>query len=333
MLGLTNIQLRMRALIAYDRMADPENARGRAAAAVAAKLRSRNVDVEAAVSFEGGAAIARSDAGLHCYFVDWTLGENDPASHAEANELLSLIRSRNAKAPLFLMADRDAKRSITLEAMRLADEFVWLLEDTAPFIAGRALAAMRRCLSQLLPPFTDTLLRYSQSDGHSWSAPGHQGGIAFTKSPVGRVFFDFFGEDLFRTDSGIERGNLGSLLDHSGPVKESEAFIARDFGADLSYSVLSGSSASNRAIFMGCVAEGQIALCDRNCHKSIEQGLVVSGSVPLYMTPQRNRNDIIGPLPRGQFDPENIAAKIAKHPLKSEIKGGKPVYAVATNST
>jgi arginine decarboxylase len=29
------------------------------------------------------------------------------------------------------------------------------------------------------------------------------------------------------------------------------------------------------------VQAGRIALCDRNCHKSIEQGLVVTGGIPV----------------------------------------------------
>jgi arginine decarboxylase len=333
MLGRTNIQLKMRALIVDDELAKPGSARGRAVAGLAEELRHQNVDVAEAISHEDGLAIVSSDAGLHCYFVDWTLGMNDEGSHAAATEVLRAIRARNAHAPVFLMADRDSRGSMTVEALQLADEFVWMLEDTAVFVAGRALAAIRRYLAQLLPPFTDALLRYSQSDEHSWSAPGHQGGIAFAKSPVGRVFFDFFGENLFRTDSGIERGNLGSLLDHSGPVKESETLIARIFGADFSYSVLNGTSGSNRTIFMACVGENEFALCDRNCHKSIEQGLVLSGGIPVYMTPTRNRYGIIGPLPRDAFRPEAIAAAVASHPLRARAKGDTPVYAVVTNCT
>lgn len=96
-----------------------------------------------------------SDAALHCICVDWTLGRNDQRSHAQALELLHAIRQRHERVPVFLMADRDAKRSITVEAMGLADEFLWMLEDTAPFVAGRVLAAIERYLERLLPPFTD----------------------------------------------------------------------------------------------------------------------------------------------------------------------------------
>ena len=61
---------------------------------------------------------------------------------------------------------------------------------------------------------------------------------------------------------------------------ESERYAARVFGAHRSYSVLNGTSGSNRAIMSACVGDAEIALCDRNCHKSIEQGLVLTGGMP-----------------------------------------------------
>lgn len=42
------------------------------------------------------------------------------------------------------------------------------------------------------------------------------------KAPAGRAYFDFFGENLFRSDLSISVGELGSLLDHSGPIGASE---------------------------------------------------------------------------------------------------------------
>lgn len=270
MIGRTNKPLKMRVLMVDDDLGSPASARGRVLNELVEEFHNRNAELVKATSYEDG--LASVIAALHCICLDWTLGKNDDASHAQALDLRRTIRQRNEHVPVFLMADRNAKKSITVEAMELADEFVWMLEDTAPFIAGRVVAAIQRYLEHLLPPCTDALIRYTLKDEHSWAAPGHQGGIAFTKSPVGRVFFDFFGENLFRSDSGIERGNLGSVLDHSGPVGDSEAYVSRIFGSHASYSVLNGTSGSNRAIFMACVGENQYALCDRNCHKSISRG-------------------------------------------------------------
>ncbi|MEE2025851.1 Orn/Lys/Arg family decarboxylase [Alkalimonas mucilaginosa] len=333
MLSRTNKPLTQRILLIDDTLSEYNSTRGRVLAELIHEFQQCHAEVVQAISYDDAQAAIVSDAGLHACLLDWTLGNNDSKSHQQAMELLRIIRSRNATMPIFLMADKAAKHSLTLEAMELADEFIWLLEDTAPFIVGRVLAAVRRYLEKLLPPFTDALLRYSQQDEHSWAAPGHQGGIAFTKTAIGRIFFDFFGENLFRTDGGIERGNLGSILDHSGPVKDSEDFVARIFGAHASYAVLTGTSGSNRAIFMACVGENQFALCDRNCHKSIEQGLVLTGGIPVYLTPSRNRYGIIGPLLPDQYDASRIQQQLEEHPLAAQAQGNKATFAVVTNCT
>jgi arginine decarboxylase len=147
------------------------------------------------------------------------------------------------------------------------------------------------------------------------------------------VFFDFYGENLFRTDMGIERGALGSLLSHSGPIGESERYAARVFGAHRSYSVLNGTSGSNRAIMSACVGDNEIALCDRNCHKSIEQGLAITGGIPVFLSPTRNRYGIIGPIPPERLETEAISKAIAQNPLAKGASAKKPVYAVVTNCT
>jgi arginine decarboxylase len=332
MIGRTNVLIRPRTLIVDDRLSMPATAGGRSVRALAAELSMQNIDVLESSSFADGRNLVASDASIACIFLTWTLGANDDQSHQEGTELLRFIRACSPKVPVFLMADRSGNRSITPEVMGLSDEFVWLLEDTAPFIVGRAQAAMRRYLQVLLPPFTKALASYAALQEYSWAAPGHQGGVAFLKSPVGTIFFETFGEALFRTDMGIERP-LGSLLSHSGAIGAAEEYAARVFGAHRSYSVINGTSGSNRAIMSGMVGENEFAICDRNCHKSIEQGLVISGGIPVFLTPSRNRYGIIGPIHPDQMMPEAIAEKIANHPLGQQAVSHKASYAVVTNST
>ena len=218
MLADTTRVLRHRVLIVDDAFGKPGAAPGRSVRALAQALRDRNHEVIEAQSLEDGSVVVVSDAAVHCVFVNWTLGENNAHTHEQVTAFLRLVRQRNAAVPIFLMADRTVAGTITIEVARLTDELVWLLEDTAAFLAGRAQAAIQRYLEQLLPPYAEALMHYNREREYSWAAPGHQGGVAFLKSPVGRLFFDFYGENLFRSDMGIERGALGSLLGHSGPV-------------------------------------------------------------------------------------------------------------------
>jgi arginine decarboxylase len=322
-----------RVLMVDDELQGSATAGSRAVRALADDMRARRLEVIEAFSYEDGLATVTSDAAIHGIFVNWSLGSDDKKSHKKATDLLRTIRKRNAKVPIFLMADRALAGTITIEIATIADEFVWILEDTSAFVGGRAAAAVERYVAALLPPFAKALAGYDRDREYSWAAPGHQGGVAFLKSTVGRAFFDFYGENLFRTDMGIERGSLGSLLGHTGPIGESERYAARVFGAHRSYSVLNGTSGSNRSIMSACVGDEEIALCDRNCHKSIEQGLVLTGGIPVFLSPTRNRYGIIGPIAPASLEPPAIAKSIKANPLAKKAASERPVYAVLTNCT
>lgn len=329
-----NSMIPSRVLCIDDDLVVKSTTASRRIAAIVGALRARGVEVIESLSYEDGEANLVSDSSIHCLLLDWSLGENDEASHAAATALLRNLRRRNAALPVFLLADRKARSGpMTVEVASLADEFIWTLEDSPDFIARRVEAALSRYFDNLLPPFAHALVNYNRDAEYSWAAPGHQGGVAFTKSPIGRLFHDAYGETLFRTDMGIERGALGSLLSHTGPIGESEQYAARVFGSDRSYSVLNGTSASNRTIMSACIGEHQIALCDRNCHKSIEQGLAITGGIPVFLQAGRNRYGVIGPIHPDQMTPAAIAAKIAANPLAAAAKSSKPVYSVVTNCT
>ena len=323
-------RLSMRALVVDDELADP-TAEGRAARALVEELQAREVEVVEATSAADGMSVVVSDSAIHAILVDWTLG--DDKGHVKATELLRFVRSRNARIPIFLMAERGEAATIPIEVMELADEYIWTLEDTAAFVGGRVAAAIRRYLEVMLPPLAAAVMKFSQVYEYSWHTPGHTGGTAFLKSPVGRIFFDYFGENLLRSDLSISVGALGSLLDHTGPIGEHEKYAARVFGAHRTYCVTNGTSTSNRVIFMAAVGRGQIALCDRNCHKSIEHSLVMSGGIPSYLVPLRNRYGIIGPIPPANLKPAAIKAAIKANPLVPKGADTRPVYSVVTNST
>jgi len=323
-------RLSLRALVVDDELTAP-TAEGRAARALVQELHGRGVEVVEAASAEDGMSVVVSDSAIHAVLLDWTLG--DDGDHDRARALLEFVRARNARIPVFLMAERGEASSIPLEVMANVNEYIWTLEDTAAFVGGRVAAAMRRYLALLLPPMAAALTKFSQEYEYSWHTPGHAGGTAFLKSPVGRIFFDYFGENLLRSDLSVSVGALGSLLDHTGPIGEHERYAARVFGAHRTYCVTNGTSTANRVIMTAAVGRNQIALCDRNCHKSIEHGLVLTGGIPSYFVPLRNRYGIIGPIPPERLQKDAIDAALAANPLIGADVDPRPVYAVITNST
>src|SRR4051812_29446559 len=191
MIEHTSKPLTRRVLIVDDELTHPTSAGGHAVQGLAHELRGRGMEVVGANSCEDGVATVVSDSAIHCVFVNWTLGNGngngsrkngggnvggkgggEGHDHAEAGELLGTLRSRNAKVPVFLMADRKVAGTVTVEVATMADEFVFTLEDTASFVAGRAAASIDRYLQGLLPPFAAALASYQQEREYSWAAPG-----------------------------------------------------------------------------------------------------------------------------------------------------------------
>jgi arginine decarboxylase len=146
------------------------------------------------------------------------------------------------------------------------------------------------------------------------------------------MFHQFFGENMLRADVCNAVDELGQLLDHTGAVAASEQNAARIFGADHLFFVTNGTSTSNKIVWHANVADNDIVVVDRNCHKSVLHAIIMTGAVPVFLMPKRNHYGIIGPIPESEFLPETIAAKIAAHPIAKDL-GTKPQMLTITQST
>jgi len=272
---------------------------------------------------------------VDCILISSTLGGTSSEKNADAKHLIHEIRQRNEDIPIFLMTEpmEDTSSILTVDTIREVNEYIYIMDDTPEFIAGRIIAAAHRYEDSLYPPFFGALVRFSKDFEYSWHTPGHAGGTAFRKSPAGRLFHNFFGEQLFRSDLSISVGELGSLLDHSGPLGEAERYAAKVFGADMTYFVTNGTSTANKIVFFGRVTKDDVVLVDRNCHKSAEHALTMTHSIAVFMIPTRNRYGIIGPIPPDEMTPGMIKSKIDACPMTKGIESKKPVHAIITNST
>ena len=324
------ILYRRRVLVVHNGL-DGHRASGRATAGLIAALKQRDIDVIEAASLSEAQAQIAMHSLLQAVLVDWDL--EGSKGHGAATSFIAEVRTRTAHLPIFLLAASGAVNDMPAEVLAEVNDYVWLFEDTTDFIGGRIVAAIDRYRATLLPPMFKALANFAHRYEYSWHTPGHAGGTAFMKHPAGRAFVEFFGEELFRSDLSISVGEVGSLLDHSGPIGEAERNAARVFGADRTYFVTHGSSTSNRVILMSSVTRNQIALCDRNCHKSVEHAMTLSGAIPTYLMPARNYLGLIGPIPSQRLEPSVVAASIAANPLVTAGIDPAAVHAVITNST
>ncbi|MDH1263645.1 Orn/Lys/Arg decarboxylase N-terminal domain-containing protein [Pseudomonas sp. GD03944] len=303
--------------------------------AIARELEQDGFTILSTASSAEGRIVASTHHGLACILVAAEgAGENKHLLQ-DMVELIRIARVRAPQLPIFALGEQVTIENAPAEAMPDLNQLrgiLYLFEDTVPFLARQVARAARNYLDGLLPPFFRALVQHTAQSNYSWHTPGHGGGVAYRKSPVGQAFHQFFGENTLRSDLSVSVPELGSLLDHTGPLAEAEARAARNFGADHTYFVINGTSTANKIVWHSMVGRDDLVLVDRNCHKSILHSIIMTGAIPLYLCPERNELGIIGPIPLSEFSRESIQAKIDASPL-ARGRAPKVKLAVVTNST
>ena len=317
-----------------------ENTSGLGIRALADAMEKEGMEVLGVTSYGDLSQFAQQQSRASAFILsidDEEFGGGTPEETEEALKSLRAfveeIRYKNAEIPLYLYGETRTSRHIPNDILRELHGFIHMFEDTPEFVARHIIREARSYLDGLAPPFFRAMVHYAQDGSYSWHCPGHSGGVAFLKSPIGQMFHQFFGENMLRADVCNAVEELGQLLDHTGPVAASERNAARIFNADHCYFVTNGTSTSNKMVWHSTVAPGDIVVVDRNCHKSVLHSIIMTGAIPVFLMPTRNHLGIIGPIPVEEFKMENIMKKIEANPFAREAKNKKPRILTITQST
>ncbi len=256
-----------------------------------------------------------TDAAIGCMVVDW--GKRGLLSKPAG--LISLVRKRGLEMPVLIMLRRKRLEDIPVEVLNHTDGTIFLSEETPEFIARNLVSRLRNYAATLKTPFFGALVDYAEQGSQLWTCPGHNGGIFYSRSPIGRIFVEHLGPAIFRDDLDNSVLELGDLLTHEGPALAAQKAAARIFGAERTYFVLNGTSASNKIVLGGLVAEGDLVLFDRNNHKAAHHGaLLLGGGVPVYLPSDRNACGMIGPIDHAALDETRIREAIRANPLVAD---------------
>jgi len=314
-----------------------ENTSGLGIRALAEAIEKEGMEVLGVTSYGDLSQFAQQQSRASAFILsiddeEFTPGpEVDPAV-LSLRKFIEEIRFKNADIPIYLYGETKTSRHIPNDILRELHGFIHMFEDTPEFVARHIIREAKSYLDGLAPPFFRALVHYAQDGSYSWHCPGHSGGVAFLKSPIGQMFHQFFGENMLRADVCNAVEELGQLLDHTGPVAASERNAARIFNADHCFFVTNGTSTSNKMVWHANVAPGDIVVVDRNCHKSILHAIIMTGANPIFLMPTRNHLGIIGPIPKEEFEPANIRKKIEANPFIKNKKA-KPRILTLTQST
>lgn len=243
-------------------------------------------------------------------------------------EFCNGIHQLNEYLPLYSFINTHSQMDVNINEMSMALRFFEYALSAADDIALHIRQYTNEYIDNIMPPLTKALFTYVQESKYTFCTPGHMGGTAFQKSPVGNLFYDFFGANMLKADVSISVTELGSLLAHTGPHLEAEKYIASTFGAEQSYMVTNGTSTSNKIVGMYAVPAGSTVLVDRGCHKSLTHLLMMNEIIPIWLKSTRNASGILGGIPKSEFTSDSIQQKVNDMPYASW-----PVHAVITNST
>jgi arginine decarboxylase len=317
-----------------------ENTSGLGIRALAQAIEKEGISVLGVTSYGDLSSFAQQQSLASAFILSIDDNEFTPGPEIDPvvtnlRRFIEEIRFKNAEIPIYIYGETRTSEHLPNDVLRELHGFIHMFEDTPEFVARHIIREAKSYLDGLAPPFFRQLIDYAQDGSYSWHCPGHSGGVAFLKSPVGRMFHQFFGENMLRADVCNSVEELGQLLDHTGPVAESEKNAARIFNADHCFFVTNGTSTSNKMVWHYTVAPGDVVVVDRNCHKSILHSIIMTGAIPVFLTPTRNHYGIIGPIPESEFSREAIIAKIKKNPLLKGVdaKNIKPRVMTLTQST
>ncbi|MGJ7499605.1 Orn/Lys/Arg decarboxylase N-terminal domain-containing protein [Variovorax sp. ZT5P49] len=317
-----------------------ENTSGLGIRALAQAFESEGFEVLGVTSYGDLSQFAQQQSRASAFILsiddeEFTVGPDLDPAVLNLRNFIGEVRRKNADVPIYIYGETKTSRHIPNDILRELHGFIHMFEDTPEFVARHIIREAKSYLEGVQPPFFKALIDYAEDGSYSWHCPGHSGGVAFLKSPVGQMFHQFFGENMLRADVCNAVEELGQLLDHTGPVAASERNAARIFNADHCFFVTNGTSTSNKMVWHHTVAPDDVVVVDRNCHKSILHAIIMTGAIPVFMKPTRNHFGIIGPIPKSEFEQSAIKAKIKANPLLADVDPDKvkPRVMTLTQST
>jgi ornithine decarboxylase len=299
---------------------EAEDLEGQRVRDIIAAIERLGFQVVKARRIEDAEIAVQTDAAIGCLVVDW----GKKGLEGKTASLINLMRRRGLEMPIVMLVRRRRFEDVPVEVLDFVDGYIFLAEETPEFIAKNLVSRLKQYAETLKTPFFGALVDYAEEGNQLWTCPGHNGGIFYSRSPIGRIFMEHLGEAVFRDDLDNSILELGDLLTHEGPALQAQREAAAIFGAEKTYFVLNGTSSSNKVVLSALVAEGDLVLFDRNNHKAAHQGaFFLGGGIPIFLPTDRNAYGLIGPIDSARLDETAIRQAIRDNPLVEDPEAWK----------
>ena len=278
---------------------------------------ARSLDNPLGITFSGvttareALAAIEEDGDLQAVVVDdklYSLNQKSPKKEMSALELVQRVTRFRPELDVYILIAQESEDEIVDALFAEAVDGYFYREERDYRGMYRILNAQIQERSRT--PFYDQLKNYVWMAKDSWHTPGHSSGESLRGSPWVNDFYEFMGEHVFDADLSVSVKMLDSLMEPTGVIAEAQTVAAKAFGARRTFFATNGTSTANKVIFQTLLAPGEKLLLDRNCHKSVHHGVVLSGAHPIYLDSSVNgKYSLYGPVPK-----KTILSAIRKHP-------------------
>ncbi|MGA5692539.1 aminotransferase class I/II-fold pyridoxal phosphate-dependent enzyme [Cytobacillus pseudoceanisediminis] len=130
-------------------------------------------------------------------------------------------------------------------------------------------------------PLWDQLKKHASHQPVSFHVPGHKNGqLAVVEGA------DYF-KEILKLDA-TELSGLDDLHSPEGVILEAQKLLADLYGVPKSFFLINGSTSGNLAMVMSAAKENETVLVQRNCHKSILNGITLAKAKPVFLAPEFN---------------------------------------------
>ncbi|QED45862.1 aminotransferase class I/II-fold pyridoxal phosphate-dependent enzyme [Cytobacillus dafuensis] len=133
-------------------------------------------------------------------------------------------------------------------------------------------------MDQTRTPLFEALIRHIENKPVSFHVPGHKYGSLFPKEAK------YFYNKLLKLDA-TELNGLDDLHSPEGAILEAEQLLSQLYGTKKSFFLVNGSTVGNLAMIMAAIREDDTVLVQRNCHKSILNGINLVKANPVFLEP------------------------------------------------
>jgi len=130
-------------------------------------------------------------------------------------------------------------------------------------------------------PYLDQYEKYLKGNYSVFDVPGHHQGKIKT------VFNSVFGDSIYNTDINCPE-NMDNLMYPHECIKEAQILAAKAYNADYVKFLVNGSSSGILIMFLSILNPKDKIILPRNIHKSVVNGLLLSGGIPIFVKTKFN---------------------------------------------